>query len=459
MKKVLQNLGIRDDSFELLTVAQLVANKVLEKPLDGNHGEIHPKGADFVSEGVPFIMATDVIDGRVRYDSCNFITAKQADSLRKGFAKNGDVLLTHKATIGRTAIVRYDKHPYIMLTPQVTYYRIRNRQRLDNRYLRHYFDSELFQKTLHLWADSGSTRAYLGITEQQKLPIIVPPIEKQRKIAAILSAYDELIENNSRRITLLERMAADIYREWFVRLRFPGHKQIKVVKGIPTAWSFERGSTFFGLVKGKSYSADEITENPEHMPFISLKSFNRQGGYREDGLKYYSGRFKENQVAHQNDVVVAITDMTQDRAVVGRAARIPDLGKRGAVISLDAVKLVPHNINKAFLYAYMRYSGFSDFIKEFANGANVLHLKPDLIPKQKIIIPPRSLQDDFAAKVNPMYAQLDIHGEANKRLALVRDRLLPRLISGQLDVEGLDVQFPLGMTEELRADVRPVAYA
>lgn len=68
-----------------------------------------------------------------------------------------------------------------MLTPQVTYYRVKNRRRLDNRYLRHYFDSELFQKTLQLWADSGSTRAYLGITEQQKLPVIVPPIEKQRK--------------------------------------------------------------------------------------------------------------------------------------------------------------------------------------------------------------------------------------------------------------------------------------
>ena len=230
MDSRLKQLGIFDDSFVLKTVRQLIAENVLEKPLDGNHGEIHPKTEDFVPEGVPFVMATDVNRGVIDYNNCNFISIKQADSLRKGFAKNGDVLLTHKATIGRTAIVKYEKHPYIMLTPQVTYYRVKDRRRLDHRYLRYYFESEFFQETLRLWADSGSTRAYLGITEQQKLPVIIPPIGKQRKIAGILSAYDELVENNKRRIALLEKLAEEIYREWFVRLRFPGHEKSRIFK-------------------------------------------------------------------------------------------------------------------------------------------------------------------------------------------------------------------------------------
>jgi|SRR5215216_1290047 len=218
----LKKIGIHDDSFVLTTVRDLIAENVIEKPLDGNHGEIHPKTEDFVADGVPFVMASDVNNGVIDYASCKFISVKQANALRKGFAKNGDVLLTHKATIGQTAIVKYDRHPYVMLTPQVTYYRVNNRQRLDHRYLRYYFESELFQKTLQLWADSGSTRAYLGITEQQKLPVIVPPIGKQRKISAILSAYDDLITNNSRRIALLEKLTEETYREWFVRLRCPG---------------------------------------------------------------------------------------------------------------------------------------------------------------------------------------------------------------------------------------------
>ena len=117
----LRKIGIVDDSFRLATVEELIAEGTLERPMDGNHGEQHPKVADYVADGIPFIMANDIVGGRVNYDSCSFITKKQADGLRKGFAKPGDVLVTHKATIGRTAIVGDEADPYVMLTPQVTY--------------------------------------------------------------------------------------------------------------------------------------------------------------------------------------------------------------------------------------------------------------------------------------------------------------------------------------------------
>ena len=87
------------------TVSDLVKEGVIEKPLDGNHGGIHPKSSDYVSEGIPFVMASDMIGGRVDTKNCKFISKEQAETLRKGFAKEGDVLLSHKATIGRTAIV------------------------------------------------------------------------------------------------------------------------------------------------------------------------------------------------------------------------------------------------------------------------------------------------------------------------------------------------------------------
>ncbi|MBK8767914.1 MAG: restriction endonuclease subunit S [Burkholderiaceae bacterium] len=282
-----------------------------------------------------------------------------------------------------------------------------------------------------------------------KLKVLYPPLDVQKKAAAILSAYDDLIENNQQRIALLEAIAEELYREWFVRLRFAGYGKVKVIKGVPEGWSFDKGATFFGLVKGKSYAGEELTEDTEHMPFVNLKSFNRGGGYREDGLKYYSGRYKPEQVVRQNDVVMAVTDMTQDRAVVGRVARMPNLGKKGAVISLDTVKLVPKNINKTFLYAYMRHSGFANFIKEFANGANVLHLKPDLIPQQKIVIPTEQLQNRFAEIVEPIYAEIDALGESNGHLMKMRDALLPRLVSAKLSVSNLDIRFPPSMVERV----------
>lgn len=176
------------------TVQELIDLDMLDEPLDGNHGSIHPKASDYVDEGVPFIMANNLINGVVDLDGCVFISEEQAKTLRKGFAKPGDVLLTHKATIGRTAIVP-DRYGTIILTPQVTYYRVK--RGIDNRYLKYYFDSSDFQTTLNNWAGSGSTRAYLGITAQHKLPVILPPYSEQQKIADILEVLDRKIQLNT----------------------------------------------------------------------------------------------------------------------------------------------------------------------------------------------------------------------------------------------------------------------
>ena len=111
---------MRDD-WEETTVGGLVKRGVLERPLDGNHGSIHPKGTDFVASGVPFIMASDLIGGGIDMVNCSFISIEQANSLRKGFARRGDVLLSHKATLGRTALIGEIPGDFVMLTPQVTY--------------------------------------------------------------------------------------------------------------------------------------------------------------------------------------------------------------------------------------------------------------------------------------------------------------------------------------------------
>lgn len=177
------------------TVQELIDLEMIDEPLDGNHGSIHPKATDYVSSGVPFIMANNLINGVIDFKGCAFISERQAKTLRKGFAKPGDVLLTHKATIGRTAIVT-NEYETVILTPQVTYYRIKSG--IDNRYLKYYFDSPNFQTILNNWAGSGSTRAYLGITAQHKLPIILPPFVEQKKIASILKSLDDKIELNNK---------------------------------------------------------------------------------------------------------------------------------------------------------------------------------------------------------------------------------------------------------------------
>ncbi|WPL18373.1 Type I restriction enzyme EcoKI specificity protein [Thiorhodovibrio winogradskyi] len=185
-------IGLVPKSWEVLTVQDLVDRNILDKPIDGNHGEIHPKVSDFVPEGIPFIMASDLKGGSVNLKTCNFITKERADRLRKGFSLPGDVLISHKATIGETAIVPEIEH-YIMLTPQVTYYRVLDRDALSNQYLRCYFDSPTFQKPLKNVAGDGSTRAYIGITKQRGLPVLLPEIDEQRELADVSGRLDEKI--------------------------------------------------------------------------------------------------------------------------------------------------------------------------------------------------------------------------------------------------------------------------
>jgi type I restriction enzyme S subunit len=423
MKQLLKKIGIKDESFELWTVRQLVSEKILEKPLDGNHGEIHPKGNDFVTEGVPFIMATDVNNGQVDYESCSFISAKQSDGLRKGFARNGDVLVTHKATIGRTAIVKYDKHPYIMLTPQVTYYRVKNQQRLNNHYLRYYFDSDLFQKTLHLYADSGSTRAYLGITEQQKLPILLPPIAKQRKIASILSAYDELIENNRRRIALLEKLAEEIYREWFVRLRFPGHEATKRIKGIPAPWHNPGILELASVRYGKNLLTEMLSDDGQYPVYGAAKVIGR----------YHEYNYEER------------TILTGCRGSVGQMSiTLPKV-----FVTNNSFAILPHHKKSFFwLFHTLRARGLSDVI----GGSAQPQITIDGIKSAKLVTPPEELRTHFFELMRPTYDAIWALDDKNTLLAKTRDLLLPRLISGKLSVEDLDIQFPPGMAEESNSD-------
>lgn len=250
------------NGWELKTVEQLVNEKIIEKPLDGNHGGIHPKSSDYVEEGIPFVMASDLEAGRVDFHGCKFITEQQANTLRKGFSRAGDVLISHKATIGRTAIVQESNYPFIMLTPQVTYYRVTDEERLSNIYLKAYFDSHFFQSLLALWAGAGSTRAYLGITGQLKLPVILPPIDMQIFIANHAFALDKKIEINRQTNQTLEQIAQAIFKSWFVDFD-PVKAKIAVLEAGGTAEQAELAAMSAISAKDETALKQLQAEQPE----------------------------------------------------------------------------------------------------------------------------------------------------------------------------------------------------
>ncbi len=184
------NIGQIPESWEVKKFQDLIDSKDILDIMDGNHGELHPTTKDYVPNGIPFIMANNIVDGKLNLENCKFISKERAEMLRKGFSKENDVLITHKGSVGNVAIVKNITTPYIMLTPQVTYYRINEQSKiLIKEYLYYFFQSPNFQNRLKILS-AQSTRAYIGITAQKQLDIVIPKIEEQNKIVEILSKLD-----------------------------------------------------------------------------------------------------------------------------------------------------------------------------------------------------------------------------------------------------------------------------
>lgn len=178
-------------SVDYYKVQNCVENKWIDAPFDGNHGEIHPKASDYTAEGVPFIMARDLLNGKVDLQNCKHISLQHAKSLRVGFAKDGDILFTHKGTIGEVSKLNCDLD-FIMLTPQVTSYRIIDKTKINRDYLYYFFKSDFFQNQLKKISSAGATRAYIGITRQRQLDICIPSIDLQNQVVAILRSAEPM---------------------------------------------------------------------------------------------------------------------------------------------------------------------------------------------------------------------------------------------------------------------------
>lgn len=291
--------------------------------------------------------------------------------------------------------------------------------------------------------NSGVGVPTLNRNDLDTLEVAIPTLPIQRKIAAILSAYDDLIENNAHRIGILEQMAQSVYREWFGTFRFPGHEKIRTVDSklgkIPEGWEITAIGNVADIHRGRSYRSKNLVE-VGGIPFINLKCIERNGGFRADGLKSYSGPFSESQTVSVNDIVVAVTDMTQERRLVAHAARIPCLSYGYAIYSMDLVKLKPKRTNwQEYLYGILRYSDFSDTVKQMANGVNVLHLSPLHIGTFEFVMAPQNVVETYSEMLRPIYELENNLEMKSMYLRQTRDLLLPRLISGDLDVSDLDI--------------------
>lgn len=417
--------------FTIKKVSDLITDGILEHPMDGNHGEKHPKTSDYVKEGIPFILVPDLVDGKVDLDNCNFISEKQSKILRKGFSKTGDVLFTHKATIGKVAIVDTKEYPYIILTPQITYYRLKNSDVIDSKYLYYYFTSKPFQEHFKMFASSGGTRSYLGITAQEKLSIIYPEKDYQQGIVKILSTYDDLIENNNRRIALLEKAAHELYKEWFVRFRFPGYETAEFENGIPKGWIIKRIGDIARVKSGYAFKSEWWID--EGVSVIKIKDiqnntidFSDLSKVSEENSLYAKQFF-----VTEGDLLIAMTGAT-----IGKLALVPYSSER-LVVNQRVGKFFCGNdpiLNVGFLYFSLQQDWIQELIAMIA-GSNAAQPNISSFDIEKIkILYNNETVEHFNTIASQYLKQMLLLIRNNQNLTKQRDLLLPRLMSGKLEV-------------------------
>ena len=391
---------------------------------DGDH--LPPPKA---KTGIPFVTISDIVGNRFDFSNTMFVPKSYYDSLAdKRKAQKGDVLYSVVGSFGIPVLIK-DNTPF-------AFQRHIAILRPDNEIiLSEFLYYTMMSKSFYAKADAaaiGAAQRTISLAALRNIEISIPDIDTQKKIVEIISPYDNLIENSQKQIKLLEEAAQRLYKEWFVDLRFPGYENTKTVDGVPEGWRYYKATDVFEYIRGKSYTSKEISEDKGTL-MVNLKNIKAFGGYNRNSEKRYTGKYSDSQSLSAGDVIMGVTDMTQERRLVGHVAIVPDL-KEPMTFSMDIIKLIPIISTSNFVYSLLHFGGYSNQISRFANGVNVLHLKPEVLTNIEVLMPTNTIIEKYDSIFEKYRQQIEILQNKIGYAEKSRDMLLPRLMSGEVEV-------------------------
>ena len=396
------------------------------------------KTAPVVDHETPYkmIRTTNVKQGRVNLDSTRFVTEQTFTKWNRRLTpQKNDIVLTREAPLGDIGLIR--SNDKVMLGQRTMLYRA-NPEILDQNFLYYSLLGGILQSQIRMYG-SGSTVEHMRVPDAEKLELPLPPLSVQKKIASMLTSYDDLIGVNNRRIQLLEDMAEEIYKEWFVRLRFPEYENVKVVKGLPKGWKLQPISALVEI------NPKEKVDPKQIRPYVGMDRLSEQYMYfdsKESRKSTAGAKFRNNDV-----IFPRITPCLEN----GKRGYVFCLGQdEVAVGSTEFIVFREQQLPSEYIYLLTCYQPFRRHAENFMVGASGRQrVSADCFDFFFLPLPPKDLLDSFVDKVKPFFEQIKNLQLENKNLVETRDKLLPRLISGKLSVENLDINFPPSMEEAL----------
>ncbi len=397
--------------------------------IDGDRSARYPKRSEFQNSGVLFLNTTNIVDDRLELDEAVYISEQKYSEIKKGRAERGDIFMTTRGSIGKVA--RFDcEHETALINAQILILRADPNQ-LDSRFLFHTLRSPVFKTHLANFA-SGSAQPQIPITDLREVDLPIPPLPVQRRIAGILSAYDELMENSQRRIRILEAMARALYREWFVHFRFPGHEKLPRVPSplgdIPKDWEV----TTFGELYNTGSGGTPSRSRPEYFENGTIdwvKSKELLDGFVLATEERITERALDESSARlfpANAVLIALYGAT-----IGKLAILSRVAATNQACCAILPKRSPFGREFAFLTLLLN----REKIISLRLGAAQQNISQVLLRNFECLKPADELVRRFSEQTAPFFDGILTLQRQIENLRQNRALLVPRLLSGQVNIE------------------------
>lgn len=371
------------------------------------------------------LRTTDISnDGAI--STCTMPLARiDTDKFRSHFLKPGDLVISRSGRIGTTAL--FTGH-HIPVLPGAFLIRFRLRKEQANPlFYKHYFNSKEGQQKL-LSVAQGAAQQNINITNVKKIKVPTPSLKEQNAIAEIISSYENLIATNQRRIDLLEEASRLIYREWFVHLRFPKHESTHISTGIPEGWKSGSAHEFINILSGGTPKTSINNYWNGDIPFFTPKdspncfyTTDTEKSLTSEGLNNCNSRLFPKE-----------TIFITARGTVGKTT----LSGRPMAMNQSCYALTPkEGFGNLFLFMAIREN--ISRLQKAANGGVFNAIVVDTFKHIPFLAPKPELTLAFDDKVRPLFEQVLTLIQQNRILAQARDLLLPKLMSGQIDVSNI----------------------
>lgn len=381
-------------------------------------------GMGFTDYGVNYIKAGALNgDSSLLRSGFTFVSIETHEKLARSQLAQDDVLVTIAgANVGKVGFVQENDLP-ANTNQAVGIVRVDPDKACPRFVYYHFKNPKTFAKSQGIGGGQAA-QPNINLTILKKFEINLPDVDQQKRIADTLSAYDDLIENNRRRIELLEESAQQLYKEWFVRFRFPGHEHVKIIDGVPEGWT----KTVLGevaLTNAKSHKAKEL---PETINYIDISSVETGTIGDVTTLKSEDAPGRARRIAKHGDVIWSnVRPNLKAYALVQHPDEFDVFSTGFTVISAGTVPYL-------FLYQFVTTSDFVSHLVNHATGTSYPAVRPPDFEKADIIVPTKNLLEQYQETCEPSFNLIHKLKEQNSYLSEARDLLLPKLMSGEITV-------------------------